>query len=72
MSIGLCHWSFDEGLMGVGQEYEVLVSKRVRTDQNMPGHMLTLVDRPIFRPKEQPFWPGQENLDHHRRNTYTN
>jgi len=26
----LCHWSFDEGLMGVGNDYEVLVSKRVR------------------------------------------
>ena len=68
----LCHWSFDEGLMGVGQEYEVLVSRRVRTDQNMPGHMLTLADRPIFRPEEQPFWPDQENLNHHRRQTFKN
>lgn len=25
----LCHWSFDEGLMSVGMEYEVLVSKVV-------------------------------------------
>jgi len=38
----LCHWSFHEGLMGVGEAYEVLVSRRVRTDQNMPGHMLNL------------------------------
>jgi putative restriction endonuclease len=43
----LCHWSFDEGLMSVSPSYEVLVSRRVRTDQNMPGHMLTLADRPI-------------------------
>jgi putative restriction endonuclease len=68
----LCHWSFDEGLMGVGHEYEVLVSTRVRTDQNMPGHMLTLVDRLIFRPNKQLFWPGQENLDYHRRQTFKN
>jgi putative restriction endonuclease len=68
----LCHWSFDEGLMGVGQGYEVLVSKRVRTDQNMPGHMLTLADRPIFRPSDQPFWPDQDNLSHHRRQTFKN
>ena len=49
----LCHWSFDEGLMSVGKSYEVLVSKRVRTDQNIPGHMMTLADRPIFKPQRQ-------------------
>ncbi|MBN1103293.1 MAG: HNH endonuclease [Deltaproteobacteria bacterium] len=63
----LCHWSFDEGLMSVGQVYEVLVSRRVRTDQNMPGHMLTLADRPIFRPSEERLWPAQDNFDWHRR-----
>ena len=62
----LCHWSFDEGLMSVGKKYEVLVSKRVRLDQNMPGHILTLTDRTIFRPEEENFWPGQENLKWHR------
>jgi hypothetical protein len=41
----LCHRSFDGGLMSVGASYEVLVSRRVRMDQNMPGHMLTLADR---------------------------
>jgi len=68
----LCHWSFDEGLMGVGQQYEVLVSRRVRTDQNMPGHMLTLADRLIFRPNDQPHWPAQENLSDHRRRVFKN
>jgi hypothetical protein len=46
----LCHWSFDEGLMSVGVKYEVLVSKRVQTEHNLPGHILTLRDRPIFTP----------------------
>jgi len=66
----LCHWSFDEGLMSVGQVYEVWVSRKVRTDQNMPGHMLTLADRPIFRPPEDHFWPAQDNLDWHRRHAF--
>lgn len=66
----LCHWSFDEGLMSVGLVYEVMVSRRVRMDQNMPGHMLTLADRPIFRPSEEHFWPAQENLNWHRRNAF--
>lgn len=66
----LCHWSFDEGLMSVGRGYEVLVSKRVQSDHNMPGHVLTLRDRPIFRPKEDVWWPSQDNLARHRRSTF--
>jgi putative restriction endonuclease len=63
----LCHWSFDEGLMSVGKNYEVLVSRRIQTEQNLPGHILTLRDRNIFTPGEGKYWPGQDNLDFHRR-----
>ncbi len=66
----LCHWSFDEGLMSVGEKYEVKVSKRVNLENNFPGHMLTLSDRSIFKPDEEKFWPGQENLDWHRGKVY--
>jgi len=66
----LCHWSFDVGLMSVGKKYEVLVSKRVRMDRNMPGHILTLTDRQIFRPDDQIFWPSQDSLGWHRKNAY--
>lgn len=62
----LCHWSFDEGLMSVNQNYEVMVSKRVTTEKNYPGHILTLSDRGIFKPDDCSFWPGQENLEWHR------
>jgi hypothetical protein len=68
----LCHWSIDEGLMSVGASYEMLVSQRVRTDQNMPGHMLTLADGPIFRPAKDPLWPAQDNLEDHRWRTFKN
>jgi putative restriction endonuclease len=63
----LCHWSFDEGLMSVGDQYEVLVSRRVRIERNMPGHILTLSDRPIFKPGEDHFHPSHENLAWHRK-----
>ena len=66
----LCHWSFDEGLMGVGRDYEVIVSERVRMDQNMPGHILTLSDRNIFTPEEEKFWPAQTNFAWHRENYF--
>jgi len=66
----LCHWSFDKGLMSVSKKYEVLVSKRVMVEQNFPGHILTLTDRPIFTPEKESFWPEQGNLHWHRRNTF--
>lgn len=66
----LCHWSFDEGLMGVGQEYEVLISPAVRQDNNFPGHMETLSGRGIFRPQSSNYWPDQNNLEVHRKKTF--
>jgi putative restriction endonuclease len=66
----LCHWSFDEGLMSVGKKYEVLVSRKVRTDRNIPGHVLTFQDRPIFKPEDDRFRPAQQNLSWHRRKRF--
>ena len=66
----LCHWSFDEGLMGVGRKYEVLISPAVRQDNNFPGHMETLSGRGIFRPQNNTYWPGQDNLEFHREKTF--
>jgi putative restriction endonuclease len=66
----LCHWSFDEGLMSVGDKYEVLVSRRVQIEQNLPGHVLTLRDRHIFTPGESQYWPTQDNLEWHREKSF--
>jgi len=66
----LCHWSFDEGLMGVGKNYEVLISKQVKREPNFPGHMLTLSDRTIFRPANKSFWPAQEKIEWHRKEVF--
>jgi putative restriction endonuclease len=68
----LCHWSFDEGLMSINSEYQVLISQRVQTNSNLPGHIMTLVDRPIFRPEEDIFWPGLENMSWHQSHTFKN
>jgi hypothetical protein len=48
--------------MSVGKKYEVMVSDRVRIDSNMPGHILNLSDRPLFKPDTEGLWPVQENL----------
>jgi hypothetical protein len=49
---------------------EVLVSKRVQIEQNLPGHILTLRDRHIFTPGESQYWPTQDNFDYHRTKTF--
>ncbi len=67
----LCHWSYDEGLMSVDHNYHVMISPTVKNDPNLPGHMLTLLDRPVFRPSESRFWPDQDNLSWHRREKFT-
>jgi len=66
----LCHWSFDEGLMSVSDNYEVLVSKSVAVEKNYPGHIQMLTKRPIIKPDKESFWPAQNNLHWHRRNTF--
>jgi putative restriction endonuclease len=66
----LCHWSFDEGLMGIDSNYKVMVSPSIQKDKNFSGHIQMLFDREIFKPEEYKFWPKQENLEHHRDNTY--
>ncbi|MFC1495331.1 HNH endonuclease [Thermodesulfobacteriota bacterium] len=66
----LCHWYFDEGLMSVNLQYEVLVSRSVQTEQNLPGHVLTLKDRSIFKPSETRYKPAQENFEWHRRKSF--
>jgi putative restriction endonuclease len=66
----LCPWAFDEGLMGVGKIYEVLVSKLVRVEQNYLGHILTLIGRPIFKPDKKIYWPDKNNLEWHRKKKF--
>jgi len=66
----LCHWAFDEGLMGVGRRYEVLISPQVNSQSNFPGHILTLSERGIFKPESGDFWPSQTQLGWHRKEVF--
>jgi putative restriction endonuclease len=66
----LCHWSFDKGLMSVGEDYEVMISSSIRTEKNMLGHTLTLMDRPIFMPRKTQYRPDQGNLAWHRKEKF--
>ena len=67
---GLCHWTFDQGLLGVSAKYLVLLSGELRITQNVPGHILTLETGSIIGPAEQGLWPHVEALDWHRQNVF--
>jgi putative restriction endonuclease len=67
---GLCHWTFDQGLLGVSTKYLVLLSEELRITQNVPGHLQTLDGRSIIGPAEQALWPHIEALDWHRQNVF--
>jgi putative restriction endonuclease len=66
----LCHWTFDEGMLGVSPKYTVLLSLELRTTLNVPGHLMTLEHRPIIGPAEEAFWPDQDALTWHRHHIY--
>jgi len=66
----LCHWSFDKGLMSVDDDYHVMVSKAVMKDHNLPGHILTLSDRLMFRPEQSRNWPALEHFAWHRKKIF--
>jgi putative restriction endonuclease len=63
---GLCHWTFDQGLLSVSVRYLALLSGELRISQNVPGHLLTLESRSIIGPAEQDLWPHLEAFDGHR------
>jgi putative restriction endonuclease len=62
----LCHWTFDEGLLGVSHHYQVIATKALTAYGNIAGHLLTLHERPIFQPVEATLWPDRDALRWHR------
>jgi putative restriction endonuclease len=66
----LCHWTFDEGLVGVSPHYAVITSPQLAANQNVPGHLLTLTGRGIIGPSEQPLWPDLDALGWHRQHVF--
>jgi len=63
----LCHWAFDEGMMGVSDNYEVITSRQIAADPNVPGFLLTLTGRGIIGPQERELWPARHYIAEHRR-----
>lgn len=64
----MCHWTFDEGLLGVSQKYEVVASWQLTVSPNLPGYLTSLEGRGIVGPSRDPFWPDTESLRWHHEN----
>ena len=62
----LCHWAFDEGVLGVSDNYAVITSPQVSLAPNVPGSLQTLSGRSIIAPADKGLWPAQEYLYWHR------
>jgi len=54
-------------LCGVSEGYNVITSRQIAADPNVPGFLLTLSGRGIIPPSDSALWPGQEYLKWHRR-----
>lgn len=61
----LCHWAFDEGLIGISLSYVVTTSPRLAADHNIPGHLATFNGRGMIGPVEQLLWPDPNSLSWH-------
>lgn len=63
----LCHWGFDEGMLGVSTNYQVITSASIGLSPNFAGPLQTLTGRGIIPPQDSALWPAQEYLGEHRR-----
>jgi putative restriction endonuclease len=66
----MCHWTFDEGLLGVSQRYEVVASRQLNILDNLPSYLTNLEGRVIVGPSQKPFWPDTGSLRWHHKNVF--
>lgn len=63
----LCHWGFDEGMLGVSDNYTVITSRSIGIDPNFPGLLTSLSGRGIIPPADSDKYPAREYLAEHRK-----
>jgi putative restriction endonuclease len=62
----LCHWAFDNGMMGVAENHHIITARHIASHPNAPGFLLTLGGRSIIPPSDRDLWPAQQYLAEHR------
>jgi putative restriction endonuclease len=67
---GLHHWSFDQGLIGVSSDYQILISPVIPEDQETVKPILVLSGQPLYLPKDHLLRPAKQALGWHRENIF--
>jgi putative restriction endonuclease len=62
----LCHWCFDEGVLGIDQRRAILISHQLEASPNVPAHLATLQQRPIIGPNDPKLAPDLTALLWHQ------
>ena len=63
---GLHHWTFDQGLVGVTEDYRVQVPPVVPMDEAGTGPLLALAEQALHLPAERMLRPAKRALRWHR------
>jgi len=66
----LCHWNFDEGLLGADRQRIILVSPQLSGGLNIPGHLAQLAQRPLIGPANSAFSPDPDALVWHQSHVF--
>jgi putative restriction endonuclease len=66
----LCHWCFDEGVVGIDQRRAILISRQLEAVPNVPAHLATLQQRPIIGPDNPKLAPDLAALLWHQRHVF--
>ncbi|GAC1444455.1 MAG: HNH endonuclease [Chloroflexota bacterium] len=66
----LCHWCFDEGVLGIDQSRAILISRQLQASSNVPAHLATLQQRPIIGPANPELAPDLTALIWHQRHVF--
>lgn len=66
----LCHWCFDEGVLGIDQHRAILISRQLEAFANVPAHLATLRQRPIIGPENPTLAPDLSALRWHQEHVY--
>lgn len=71
--IALCklhHWSFDEGLISIGDNYRVMTTPLLSAQRPTEWLLTDLKNKQVAFPLNEALYPAQEALFYHRENKF--
>ena len=67
---GLHHWTFDQGLVTVATDYQILISPVVSPDQGGTEPVRSLAGCDLYKPDDRILWPAKSALRWHREKVF--